>query len=333
MMVLLPPEVLFEIVTTVLVDYLENIMPDLALIRQFTLETPLPPNTTAEQVEDIAAKQMRHDYFQIVGPYERNHFAPLLQTSYQIREIALSVLSDHLRIPRVDGRLSVRPWPCIHKILQLYTNPKCTVADVKAAVNDSPILNAYGSLICMEWTLWHTVQLHQLGIAYDFPPLANGLELLSPVEHGSIPQKLQHRAIMVITRGLVYALHCVEWNLGNLLKLCDVQQQQLPHSDSIHLIRLADKGILVLRTLLKLIREYYLKCALTPDEMAALPLDVDTEVLKDDLRSVLYPTLVKITEGARRTPEYEVSMLFTLQILQDMKQVFYPNSGLDLTTS
>ena len=36
-----------------------------------------------------------------IGPFERNYFAPLLQTSWQVRELALLVLSMVFKIPRV----------------------------------------------------------------------------------------------------------------------------------------------------------------------------------------------------------------------------------------
>lgn len=79
-------------------------MPDPVLIRDFTLQIPLPADATFEQVKDAAAEQINDAYFSMAGPYDRNWIAPLLQTSYQLRDIALTVLSRALCIPRPNER-------------------------------------------------------------------------------------------------------------------------------------------------------------------------------------------------------------------------------------
>ncbi|KAK7682221.1 hypothetical protein QCA50_014808 [Cerrena zonata] len=327
MVLLLPPEILFEIVTAVLVDYLESIMPDPTLIGQFTLETPLPPHATAIQVEDIAAEEIGDDYFSIVGPYDRNHFAPLLQTSYQIREIALSVLSDHLGIPMVDGRLSARPWPFIQKILQLYTNPKCTLADMETVttVNASPILQAYGNLACMQWMLWKAVQLDSLGITHT-SEIRSGVEHMRDTTHprdGSfIPQKPRYQGILLISRCLVYVLQSTKEQSEGMFDFDN--RSSLPRYDDLTSMR-----DYLTFMLLEEVRWWYLECAITLDEMVALPPDVATEVLKDDFRTILYPMLVKIMEGTRNTPEYESCKELALQMLEDM--VFISSSSFSLS--
>lgn len=101
---ILPIELLLEITTIVFLDYLEDVMPDPALIRDFTLEAPLPPNVTLEQIIGITTEQINEDKIPLAGPYDRNYLIPLLQTSYQVREATLSVLSNILCIPRLNGR-------------------------------------------------------------------------------------------------------------------------------------------------------------------------------------------------------------------------------------
>lgn len=90
----LPSELLREIVITVFTDYLEGIMPSYALhlIRQFSVEEELFTwSTTLEMARKIASLQITEDEFYLPGPYDHNHFFPLLHTSYQQRNIALSV--------------------------------------------------------------------------------------------------------------------------------------------------------------------------------------------------------------------------------------------------
>lgn len=100
---LLPAEILLHIITIIFMDYLEDVMPNPIRLRAFTLKAPLTQGTTLEQLKNLAAEQIKDDHFPILGPYDQNYFLPLLQTSYQIREGALSVLSDVLRIPRSDS--------------------------------------------------------------------------------------------------------------------------------------------------------------------------------------------------------------------------------------
>lgn len=106
-MMLLPTEILSEIITIIFMDYLENVMPNpICTIRTLNLEfrAPLPENMTLEQIKAVTAEGFKEESFSILGPYDHNHFLPLLQTSYQVREVALSVLSDVLCIPRSDDR-------------------------------------------------------------------------------------------------------------------------------------------------------------------------------------------------------------------------------------
>lgn len=100
----LPTELYCEIISIIFMDYLEDVMPDLTLLRGFTLEAPLTPNTNMEHTRSVAAEQLNETNFALAGPFDNNHLVPLLQTSYQVREATLSVLSNSLNIPRSKGR-------------------------------------------------------------------------------------------------------------------------------------------------------------------------------------------------------------------------------------
>lgn len=90
--------------TIVLLDYVDDIIPGPDMIRNFTFDQPLLQDTyKLKALINMAADQIERSgpaSFDI-GPFERNHFAPLLQTSWQVREIALLVLSIVFKIPIV----------------------------------------------------------------------------------------------------------------------------------------------------------------------------------------------------------------------------------------
>ena len=103
----LPTELLREIIMIVLVEYLDDIIPDVFSIRNFRLDDSIIPdevNLTFQGTKQLAKQQIERDGFVVPDPHERNHFLPLLQTSHRIREIALSVASDAFYIPRTKSK-------------------------------------------------------------------------------------------------------------------------------------------------------------------------------------------------------------------------------------
>ena len=85
-------------------DYIDDIIPSPDMIRSFTLDRPPPEGATLQVLYKMVADQLEANGASSsdIGPFERNHFAPLLQTSWQVREIALLVLAIVFKIPRVS---------------------------------------------------------------------------------------------------------------------------------------------------------------------------------------------------------------------------------------
>lgn len=174
-------------------------MPKAAVIREFQLqEEDFLPEPTVRRVKRMAMQQIRSNGFPIPGPYERNHFLPLMEASYQLRDIALSVVSDALRIQRSQSsgryvylptgkigainqqyRLTKRPWDCIKRVINLFASPQCTADDVEKASCNSLILRAYSTIAYCEWQVWASGIVYgiegwrELSILKDGKTLAN----------------------------------------------------------------------------------------------------------------------------------------------------------------
>ncbi|KAK7682205.1 hypothetical protein QCA50_014792 [Cerrena zonata] len=208
----LPSELLREIFITVFTDYLEDVMPNPAIIRNFSLVVPIPADTSIKQVMGVVEEDFQRYCPPLLGPYDCNYFEPLLQTSPWIRCIALSVLSDTLYIPFSEGRLSSRPWPLIRQVMSLYENPSCSFENAKPIDNGSLILRSYSAIACSEWCVWLQ---NNVDIFVNDPPSERvvnaemkkilGVAACGTYQNrGIISRKLQHRAIVSLPHCILF---------------------------------------------------------------------------------------------------------------------------------
>ncbi|KAK7681472.1 hypothetical protein QCA50_015564 [Cerrena zonata] len=332
----LPSELLREIFITVFTDYLEDVMPNPAIIRNFSLAAPLPANTTLKQAMDIIEEEFQGYFPPMLGPYDCNHFVPLLQTSPRIRYIALSVLSDTLYIPFSEGRLSSRPWPLIRQIMGLYANPSCSFEDAKSIDNGSLILRSYSAIACSEWCVWLQ---NNVDIFVNDPPSEHIVKMemtyiltvaaLGNLQNrGIISRKLQHRAIISLP-------HCVfSLYMQSILQSLERTYDILHHPDIIQLE--ANNNIYTQMDsvlLVHLIKGYEiiygphgLVAVLPADLSDQFPPYVIAEIVKEFEFANLRPIVAKIATGQRRTPSYEKCRKFALMLLENEPRLPWASS-------
>ncbi|KAK7681486.1 hypothetical protein QCA50_015578 [Cerrena zonata] len=324
-MMLLPPEVLIEIIAIVLVDYLEDIMPDIAVIRHFRLERPFPFSIeTKDQAEDFVFEQIREDDFKIVGPYDRNHFAPLLETSYQIRDVAISVLSNVFCIPRTNGRLSMKPWTCIKSILTMYTNPKYTIDDINVINNPSSLLRLYAVVPHVEWQTWFWRNLYEIKLEDLYRPkiedqVMHSLKGASKLHRNpSFPPK-------VLVRTAMSLLDCVFGPMFKFAKIAMVIKLSIQSQINRMFADIMDQNKYGAETagdismVLRMVEELYGERGLLSTDWIAfmdmLPPDVVTEIIENVYFEKLRPVVIKITQLPSQLPEWEACRKSALDVL------------------
>ncbi|KAK7682223.1 hypothetical protein QCA50_014810 [Cerrena zonata] len=330
--ILLPSELLREIFITVFTDYLEDVMPNPAIIRNFSLVAPLPANTTYKQAMDIIEEEFQAYCPSMLGPYDCNYFVPLLQTSPRIRYIALSVLSDTLYIPFSEGRLSSSPWPLIRQVMSLYANPACSFGNAKSIDNGSFILRSYSAIACSEWCVWLQTNIYR---SVNDPPSERVMDtemtkildvaaFATYQNRGIISRKLQHRAIVSLPHCILSV--CMQITLQSLERIYDI----LHDPDVVHanddLYTQMDSALL--SRLLKGCGVIYggLMSMLPSDLPDRFPPYVVAEIVKEFEFENLRPLVVKIAAGQRKTPSYEKCRTFALRLLKNEPRLPWASS-------
>ncbi|KAK7682208.1 hypothetical protein QCA50_014795 [Cerrena zonata] len=334
---LLPPELLREIIMIVFTDYLEDIMPESALIRRFELDIPFFPNISLEEARRFAASQVSEDYFQIPGPYDHNHFVPLLQTSYQIREVGLSVLSDGLGISKSlsGGRLCEKPWHRIKKVVQLYADPTCVFNDVEAATHCSSILRGYGAIACAEWQSWFSIRLAKL----QRKPMTMSQSTVFAVGHAAYGLHLQHgiTSLKLRCRAMLCLSHCciatiIQKLRAELERMCDMLQKLEDHRELIGDFVNEERAQIYRATLMYLkmfcddtgtYGEHGLMVVFRPNIRELLPPYVISKIEEELDFEHLRPMIVEMMElgGSDPSPEFEAYKSYALNILRNIPQL------------
>lgn len=108
----LPPEILLQIIAGLCGEYIDELIAE-----GHERRTSVWAGDTSDSEDDVQMEK------QDVLPdsTENNPVVALLRSSYQLREVTLTVLSEGLEVPRGDdGRLVTKPWSIIKPLRQVH---------------------------------------------------------------------------------------------------------------------------------------------------------------------------------------------------------------------